>query len=260
MRSIQILFSADSFIDGLAEELLNEPSIYVPQLSSQFANITDSYRRNAYEYDKPFQTAINNIKLKIPGIRQTLEKQRDVLGREVPNSQKNIFNAFFNPGNTYTDTSNSVSNEVYNLYKQTGEASVIPRKAPNYIIAKGNKVVYTLERSAKYQKVMGSTALEILDEAFNEKEYEKLSDAQKVKFVKSVYDYSAAKAKSQFVYDYKILNAINEGVLTQKQYDKLNDKAKMYLAEEYFMDDYKYKNGTNKIKGSAADYFLEKVK
>lgn len=259
MKSIQNLFTADNIVDGFIDSLLDEPSVYVPQVISQTANLTDKYRRIIDEYDKPFKTALNKVKVKIPGLRQTLDKQVDVLGRDTPNSQHDVFNAFLNPGNTYSNTSNSVSKELYSLYKQTGEATVIPRTAPYYITVKKKRVAYTAKETAEYQKIMGETVSKILDEAFDEKEYENLSDAKKIKFVTSVYDYAAAKAKSSFVYSYEVLNSMHEGVITKEQYERFDDKAKKYLAEQYFMDDYQFKNGTSKIKGSEADYFLKKV-
>lgn len=259
MKSIQNLFTADNIVDGFIDSLLDEPSVYVPQVISQTANLTDKYRRITDEYDKPFKTALNKVKVKIPGLRPTLDKQVDVLGRDTPNSQHDVFNAFINPGNTYSNTSNSVSKELYSLYKQTGEATVIPRTAPYYITVKKKRATYTAKETAEYQKIMGETVSKILDEAFDEKEYENLSDAKKIKFVTSVYDYAAAKAKSSFVYSYEVLNSMHEGVITKEQYERFDDKAKKYLAEQYFMDDYQFKNGTSKIKGSEADYFLKKV-
>ena len=88
MKSIQNLFTADNIIDGIIESLLDEPSVYVPQVISQTANLTDKYRRTTYEYDKPFETALNKLKVKIPGLRQTLDKQVDVLGRDITDNMQ----------------------------------------------------------------------------------------------------------------------------------------------------------------------------
>lgn len=241
MRSIQILFSADSVIDGVFEELLNEPSVYIPQVVSQFASATDDYRRVNNENNKPFESALNGVKLKIPGLRQTLEKQVDIFGREVPNSQGNFFNAFINPGNTFTDTSNEVTNELYELYKSTGEKSVMPRVAPYSITVKKKSRPLSVEEKNDFQRISGNTVSEIFEVAIKKDEYKKLSDEEKVEFVKKVIDFSVAYAKSNLEYDYEILSSMvgekknGEPILKESVYNRLPEDARKQLAEEYFL-------------------------
>lgn len=241
MTSIQILFTADSFIDGLIEQLMNEPSVYVPQLVSQLANATDDYRRVTYENDELFQTALNKVKLKLPGLRQTLEKQTDILGRDVPNSQSNWFNAFINPGNTFTDTSNAVTDELYKLYKQTGNKTVMPRVVPYSITVKGDSRVLSAEERNDFQRISGNTTSAILEIAFGDNAYKKLSDEEKVKFISKVYTFAAGFTKSSFEYDYDTLSAMvgekknGDPILTKSVYSKLREDDLQELAQEYFL-------------------------
>lgn len=240
MQSIQMLFTADTIIDGVIEGALGEPSVFVPQLLSQFANATDDYRRVTYENDKSFQSTINRVKAKIPGLRQTLPKQIDVLGREVPNSQKSVFNAFLNPGNTYTDTSTPVTDEIYELYTKTKDKTLMPKVAPYSITVKGITKSFTIDEKNDFQRITGTTTSDILEIAIKAEGYKKLSDEQKIDFINNVYDFATKKAKSSFEYDYKTLSFMvgeyNNGqpILTEDNYNKLPEEAREMLAQEYF--------------------------
>ncbi len=265
MQSIQMLFTADNPIDGAIEAVLNDPSVLVPQFVSQIANVTDDYRRVTYEAGKPFETALNKVKIKIPGLRQTLDKQVDVLGRDVPNPQNNIFNAFFNPGNTYTDTSNAVTDEVYALLKRTGELSVIPRKAPYSITKAGITRQLTAEQTNDYQRMSGNISAELLEVIFDSSDYKELDDAQKVDIVTKVYDYAAKYAKAQLdIYDYETLSAIEgtkkngEPILSKSLYNRLDAKAKQLLIDEAFYTkaELKCKGDTEKL----VKLFMKQVK
>lgn len=241
MKSIQILFTADSFIDGLFDELLNEPSVYIPQIASHLANATDDYRRVTYEPNKPFESALNKVKLKIPGLRQTLEKQVDVFGREVKNSQGNIFDAFINPANTFTNTSTKVSDELYSLYEQTGNKTVMPRVAPYYVEAKDKRYNFSAEERNDFQRISGNVTNDILEKAFATKEYTELSDEKKIKLISKVYGFATAYAKAELEYDYEMLSAMvgeyknGNPILTEEKYKKLSDDARKLLAQEYFL-------------------------
>ena len=253
MKSIQNLFTADNIVDGLIDAILDDPSVYVPQLLSQVANVTDKYRRTTYEKNKPLENALNRVKVKIPGLRQTLPKSVDVLGREIPNSQKGIFNAFFNPANTFTDTSTPVTDHVYELYTKTKNKTLMPRVAPYSITIKGITKNFTPEEKNDFQRISGATASDILEIAFKSDGYKKLSDEQKVEFINDVYGFATKMAKSSIEYDYTTLSAMvgeypdGKPILSESDYKKLPEEAKEMLVQEYFfnkteirfLDDYK---------------------
>ena len=237
MQSLQYLFSADSIIDGLIDAIVSEPSVLVPQFLSQVASLTDDSRRTTYVSGKPIDTAKNKVLYKIPGLRQTLEKEVDVLGRDVPNSQSDVFNAFFNPANTYSNTSSEVVEQLYSIYKMTGDASVIPRKAPNYILCGGVKYTFSTSERAQYQRVSGQASESILKTVLSEKWFLSMTSEEQSEVISRIYNYSAAKAKSQFVYPYEVLSTMYEG-LTRTEYAKMTDENKRFLAEQYFMKSY----------------------
>lgn len=263
MKSIQTLFTADNIIDGAIDSILGEPSVYIPQLSSQIANATDDYRRTTYEKNKPLQNAINKVKVKLPIARNTLSKDIDVMGREIPNSQKGLFNAFFNPANTFTDTSTSVTDQIYELYTKTKNKELMPRVAPYSVTVKGINKNFTPDEKNDFQRISGSTSADILEIAFKLEKYKKLADEQKIKFIKMVYDFSVAIAKSNIEYDYTTLSAMvgklanGDEILSETDYKKLPQEAREMLAQQYFLtkSEIKYVNDYEGL----VDYYLRKL-
>lgn len=86
MQSIQTLFKSDTFVQGLIDGLVSEPSVYMPQLISQLASMLDDTKRQAYDKNSKLNTTINKVLLKMPFARNMLDPQLDVLGREIPNN------------------------------------------------------------------------------------------------------------------------------------------------------------------------------
>ncbi len=259
MQSLQTLFTADGIIDGVVSGVLDDPSVLIPQFISQIASATDKYRRVTYSNKNPWETALNKVKVKLPGLRQTLEIDKDILGRDIENSQDNFFDAFLNPANTYIVSNNDVTDELYNLYKSTGDKTVIPRKAANSVTVKGQTHYFEIKEKNQYQKVMGETTGEILEDIFKSDEYKTLTDSEKVKLINNVFNYAVAMAKAETVIYYDVLSAIYGDALSETKYNSLSEKSKKALAAEYFLSDYYDSKGKSKIKTTEAEYFLEKI-
>ena len=238
MSSIQQMFSSTNFFGNLASAILNEITVPIPTLLSQTANAFDEKRRTTYDSQSSIRTAINKVKQKIPGLRNTLEVERDILGRETPNSQKNILNAFFNPMNTFTDTSTAVTDHVYELYQSTGEASAIPSKAPYDVTIKGVKHTFSIEERNEYQRIMGETSAQIIGELLNNESYMALSDEQKLAVIKSVYSYSQSLAKSEMglAESYDVISGIKD--ITEDEYNAMSDAEIKAIADDYVLSSY----------------------
>jgi hypothetical protein len=72
-------------------------------------------------------------------------------------------------------------------------------------------------------------------------EYQELTDEEKTEAVAKVYNYVSDKAKSELdIYDYETLSAMEgtrtngEPVLKRSTYDRMDDKAKQMLVDDYF--------------------------
>lgn len=190
LQSLQRLFTADNIVDGFIDAVVADPSAFIPQISSQFANVFDKTRRVTYDNSSVTQTFLNSIKYKIPGLRNTLTEDVDVFGRDVPNSQSNVGNAFFNPANTYVDTSDEITNHVYDLFKTLGDKSMIPAKAPYSVKIGDNSKALSTEERAAYQRVMGTVAYNIISGLLQSEVYNSYSDTEKGLVISDVYKYA----------------------------------------------------------------------
>lgn len=242
LQSLYDVFSSEDIVEALSTALLAEPAAFIPQRWSQTASFFDEYRRTSYDATSGFTSAINKAIAKIPGLRTTLPKQVNILGEDVKNTQYlNPWEAFASPWNTYPKSSSEVVGEIYDLYKSTGDNSVIPRTAPNYFTVKGNKVILTPDEKADFQRSIGKKSAKLLGKLFDNNYYSKLSDKEKVAVVGKIYQFAYAKTKSEREYDYETLSAMvgeyksGKPMLTKDEYKNLPKKAREMLAQEYFL-------------------------
>lgn len=161
----------------------------------------------------------------------------NVLGETSENTQYlNPWEAFISPGNTYPESSGAVAEEIYELYKLTGNNAVMPRTAPYSYTVKGETVSLTPEERAEFQRLIGTESVRILKVLFNSADYKALTDEQKSDAVKKVYDYAYDKAKSQKKYKYETVAAMSGGekVLPKEKWNNLGAQAKQALIDDYF--------------------------
>ena len=195
-----------------------------------------------------------------------LPEQVNVLGESIENNQYlDLWQAFASPYNEYPKSSGKVSEEIYELYKITGDKTVMPRTAPNSITVKGRTYSFDDAGKASYQRLLGTASADMLEKLFYSKEYESLSDEERAKVVKKIYDYSAKLAKIKVVsadYDYKLLSAMEgekangDPILSEEQYNKLNKEARLFIIEEYFLS-----KAEMKFKGyeDAVEYYIKQA-
>ena len=268
LTNLYELFSKDDVLTGIISVVLSEPSAMVPTLFSQLASSLDPYRRTTYS-DNLLQSTLNDILYRIPGLRMTLPKQVNVLGEESKNPQfANILKAFVDPSTQYPKASAEtmdVATEVYALYEATSDKTVIPRVAPKSVTVKGKTVKFTTEEKNAFQKRTGELSVELLRELFALPEYQELTEEEKIDAVTSIYDYVNDKAKSELdIYDYEVLAEMegknNQGqyILKEETYNRLTDKAKQIIVDDYFFssDVIKCKGDSKKL----AKLFAKKSK
>ena len=196
LSSVGELFSQDGFVPGIVEAVLGEGSKFTPQILGQIAQLGDDKVRTSYVYGDDLQTAWNQIKAKIPGLRQQLEPVVDVLGREVE-ANNDVFNVFFNPSNTGKARPTAASEEMYRLYQATGDKGVIPPVADRYIMSGGEKIVLTPKQYTAYQKSMGQFAAGEIEKIIDLESYKALSDNEKAEVIKDIYSQAKALAKEE---------------------------------------------------------------
>lgn len=256
MSSIQTLFAADDPLSGVLDLVSGEVTVPIPTIFSQLANVLDDKRRVTYDSTSEFKSALNRAMFKIPGLRNTLEAEVDVLGREVENSSgnklKDFANAFVNPANTYTDTSTDMTDHAYEIYQSTGDVGAIPPKAPYSVDLQGKTVKLSDTERVLYQKAMGEVSADLIELLLENDVYNAMSDEEKLAVLKQIYSYSSAVAKSQLDWtgDYEVINGIAP-YITQEAFNTMSYEERYKIVDDYIFSDYEGMQKIESDKGQA---------
>lgn len=202
MESINtVLSNNDGIATGIEEALLDLPARAVPTVMKQITDMVDGTQRVSFEYDKPLESAINSIKAKIPGLSQTLAPSVDSMGREIQKygGKNNIFNVFFNPANVNNENVSESAKEIYRVYKQTGDSTILPRVAPYYVNSDGEKIVLDSKQREKLQKKSGTMLEQGLDNMMKNDTYINASDEDKAEMINGLVNYSYNIAQHEVV-------------------------------------------------------------
>ncbi len=266
MQSVAQLFEADpythkvNYVANAGRSILSETTVMIPQIIAQTASAVDEYQRYAYD-ENVITDTVNDIKMKIPGLRETLPKSVDVMGQDVINQKSGIFNAFINPANVYPENATDTAKEIYRLYKATGNAALIPARADKSITVKGIKTQLSSEERLNYQSIMGQCSCEIFTEAMKNERYSELTDEEKSTLLDEIYSYSKDYARSKFAVSREYLAAMwGESLMTEEFYKKLTDEQKQKWAEYYLLSDYiDSKTQDSKIETTVSDYLIDGI-
>lgn len=206
-----VLNDNDGVVSGIINEVLELPARAVPTFSKQIADLVDGTQRTSFEYGKPVQSAINSIKAKIPFVSKTLSPSVDTLGREIQKygGKNNIFNVFLNPANVSTENISKSAEEIYRLYKETGDQTIMPRVAPYYINKNGEKITMASKERAEYQKISGKIIEDNVQLLLKDNSYKEMNDTEKTEVINKIINYSYNKAREE-VLDIEMSNEYNK--------------------------------------------------
>ena len=244
-----VLNDNDGVVSGIINEILELPARAVPTFSKQIADLVDGTQRTSFEYGKPIKSAINSIKAKIPFVSKTLNPAVDTMGREIQKygGKNNIFNVFLNPANVSTENISESAEEIYRLYKETGETDVMPRVAPYYINQKGEKVMITGKDRVEYQKVSGKIIEDSIKKLLNNAFYSNMSDSDKANVVKDIVNYSYNIAKKEVLglelsntyqkaYEYSEIGDIGDYYTFKESIDNTDKDTKKASITKFLID------------------------
>lgn len=250
LDSLNTVFSNNEGIaTGIQEAILQLPARAVPTFSKQIADLVDGTQRTSFEYGKPLKTATNSIKAKIPFVSKTLNPTVDTMGREIQKygGKNNIFNVFLNPANVSTENISESAEEIYRLYKETGETDVMPRVAPYYINQKGEKIMMTGKDRVEYQKISGEIIEDNIKKLINNASYSSMSDSDKANVVKDIVNYSYNIAKKdvlglelsntyQKAYEYSEIGDIGDYYTFKESIDNTDKDTKKASITKFLID------------------------
>lgn len=181
---------------------------FVPTILGQVAKTFDDKERSTTSTESdPLPKALdslgNQIKSKIPGLRQTLPTKTDIWGKDVEN-EGNIIEKGLNAGvfpwsSKKVSENNPTNKEISKLYDETLDKSVLPSNSIDKVL-NIDKEKYRLsnEQYSKLKKMYGEINYKVLSELTSSPEYKEMNDEQKVKAISDIYKYSKAQIKSQY--------------------------------------------------------------
>ena len=205
-----VLASYDSGIQKFAGIAQSAAQSYItqfaPTLLSQVAAVMDDTKRTtkvAGDSDFKFvDETINNLKYKIPFLRETLEPTTDIWGNDVKQTEDLLtraFETFIAPYSKREDIATEIDSEIKSLYGMTGDDGLIPSIPYNYVNYKNEKYEMSAKEYTAYKEAYGQTAYELLGELFDTGTYQYASDEEKAEMVNKVYDYARDIAKQEFL-------------------------------------------------------------
>lgn len=181
---------------------------FVPTVLGQVAKTLDDKERSTTSTEsdplpKALDTLGNQIKSKIPGLRQTLPTKTDIWGKDVEN-EGNIIEKGLNAGvfpwsSKKVNENNPTNKEISKLYDETLDKSVLPSNSIDKVL-NIDKEKYRLsnEQYSKLKKMYGEINYKVLSDLTSSPEYKEMNDEQKVKAISDIYKYSKAQIKSQY--------------------------------------------------------------
>lgn len=195
----------------VAATLENYGSQFTPSVGGAIARTVDPVRRSYYpEEDNPlpnsFQKMLQKNVAKIPYFSQTLEPYVDQWGREEVNDSVfgRLVENLASPGYYSEETVTAVDEEIERLYAQTGEKTVLPAYAPDDVTQDKKRYNMTAKEHTQHAKTKGQTAFRTIEALLDTPDYRAADDAEKVKFIRDVYDYSGQVAKKELLAGRKV--------------------------------------------------------
>jgi len=218
-------------------------SQYFPTLMGQVATLFDDTQRSS-SGKTVSEKLINQVKYKIPGLRNTLPEQVNVWGDDkklADNPIQKAFEAFLSPSNRKELKVDDTTKEIERIYDNTGSG------LPSLSLTQSPKidseyVGLTTEEYTKYKKDYGKTSKELLDELVELDDYKTATDEEKKKMISAIYDYSTYIARKNIADDknikYEYKQSDGTGYNYPKYYLSLSkEDFAEYVAKKYNEED-----------------------
>lgn len=172
---------------------------FFPTLSGQIARTVDDTRRTTF-YDattdvpKGLQSFIQTQMNKIPGLSQRNPAWLDSWGREdkTENPLFRFLENFLSPGYIAERNTDNVDAELQRLY-ELGEEGMLPKNPEKSVEVDGKRL--TADQWQKYAETKGSASREMLEGIISSPQYQELSDQDKAKVVRKVFEYGTYSGK-----------------------------------------------------------------
>lgn len=187
----------------------NAAGSFIPAQLNATAKSIDTVQRNTRDYSSNTASFVNAQKAKIPILSENLPIKYDSWGRPMKYGDTKAEAAaakFIIPGDYSADKSDDVDKEVNRLFDTTKDVSVFPPVLQKKDAKINDKTLNNKEMS-DYQHDFGALNRELVENTVNTSDYKNLSEEDKVKTIKSLYDFSKARNANKFGKDFSSSDA-----------------------------------------------------
>ena len=212
MSSLQDLVNGYTYSDAdttggkVADALVgygaSQVSSFVPNFVRALAKASDPYVRDAYSSGTTAGETLDNIKMSIPVLRQTLPIKQTPFGEDRTygeNQTMNALNALLLPGAITEYRTSDAAQELYRL-PTVEDTPVYPRRsAPNSVSAGGTSYPLTAEQKTQYQKTYGQTYQSMINDLTGQSVYQGASDEDTAKMLNMAREYASEQAKANLL-------------------------------------------------------------
>ncbi len=229
------LGSLGNMMTNMGKSYVNQ---FFPTLMGQVAKTGDEYERTTKStatgtIGKALDQTINQIKNKVPGLRQTLPIKTDIWGKEVKqevNLPLRAVNNFINPATVKEVSTDKVDMELNKLYEENRNSALLPDILTKTVQL--NKQTYRLSNKeyAEFTKNYGQTSHKLIENFIKTSDYNKLTQEQKETAIANIYSY--AKETNKLDYAKKVNETIKPSTLytTMKEIEENGGKQSEYLS------------------------------
>lgn len=199
VNSIVDLFSSYEGLAGGVAELVQEiPGSFIPSAVGATARTVDPVQRQTYSKGDWLGTLFGGMQAKIPGASKSLPAAYDTWGRPITRQNSTgeaAFAQFVSPGTLGNANESPIDNVILELFQDTGNNKVFPRKAGWSVTVDGESKSLTNREYSDYQREMGQMSYNIAE--YLVPKFDNLTDEQKVSVLDNAYSMAKDVAENE---------------------------------------------------------------
>ena len=242
----------------------------VPTLSGQIARTIDDTRRTTYPNKGFFDKTLRQIRNKLPGLSKLNEPYINKQGKEEKTEDLGM-GAFgrlvlntLSPGYYSSKDIDEHGEELYRLFSETGEESVLPSSTSSSLTYEKENYKFTPEQYTQWHKTRYETESKYVNSFIDSKVYKNLSDEERIATIKDIRSYAQKVAKRDFLksqgidYEDKQLKqadgALNNNIELYSFYDYLNNAGSKQAEKLQYLENTDLSQSQKDYLWSLSDY------
>lgn len=199
IKNFSDLFSSyEGLAGGVSDLLQGIPSGFIPSVVGATARTVDPVQRQTYSKGDWLGTLFGEMQAKIPGASKSLPAAYDTWGRPITRQNSTgeaAFAQFVSPGTLGNANESPIDNVILELFQDTGNNKVFPRKAGWSVTVDGESKSLTNREYSDYQREMGQMSYNIAE--YLVPKFDNLTDEQKVSVLDNAYSMAKDVAENE---------------------------------------------------------------